>query len=133
MVAFQNGDDAIEAFDRFCAFAMEMLDDPAAIQRIETLKRANMTYDQRHFPIANPNHYHKTLHDQLAKVLGPQRYNLMSEGYYRIYLAQRAREERLRTKPTRRAMNQLEDLASIRYQYRQAAERTASRTREASH
>lgn len=132
MVLFHNPDDAIAAFDRFCEFAMEMLEDPAAIQRVATLKGANVSYDQRRFPMSDPNHYHKALHNQLAKVLGPQRYNLLSEGYYRIYLAPHRIAERARTQPFRRAENDPVDIASIRYRYRQAIERDELRTTELS-
>jgi hypothetical protein len=133
MVFFHTADDAIAAFDRFCAFAMEMLEDPAIVQRIATLKGANLSYDQRRFPISDPNHYHKALHNQLAKVLGPQRYNLLSRSYSRVYLAPHRIAERARTQPVRRAENGPVDIASIRYRYRQATERDELRSTELSH
>jgi hypothetical protein len=132
MVFFHNADDAIAAFDRFCEFAIDMLEDPAAIQRVASLKGANLSYDQRRFPMSDPNHYHRALHTQLAKVLGPQRYNLLSEGYHRIYLAPHRVAERARTQSFRRVENDPVDIASIRYRYRQAIERDELRAPDAS-
>jgi hypothetical protein len=107
-----------------------MLEDRAATRRIESLKWANLVYDQRHSPITDPDHYYKTLHQQMANVLGAQRYNLLSEGYYRAYLDPRraitqSQHQQLRTPRV--------DLAGIRYHYRQTAERNDAQSGDASY